>query len=354
MATYIILFCCIGLMGYSIQQLTMKKSKNVRGFLLFLIIALLVLIAGFRGVGADFGNYTRLYHNLKKQTWETLWNSVIAFDEPGYKLLCFVASRIYDDETTMFFLSSLLSIPPCVILIYKEKVPFYFGSILYFLLIWTGTFGAVRQYLAATMIFCAYPYLRGRNFGKYCLFVIIGAAFHITALIMIPVYFLVVRKTTWKNTLLIIIVSFVLRYSYDFIFSLLGAVKDKEFGEYSYLTSEVNIFRILVAFAPIILFVFIPKNSRKGIGNGQSSLDLAINIILINAAFMFATMGSTYLARVGIYTGIFFPLVIPEITKQFDRETKSIVEFIMVVCYLAYFFYGIYAQGLGYIFFFQR
>ena len=257
MVIYILVFCCIALIGYSIQQLTTQRSNTLRYVLLFLVVALLVSVAGFRGVGADFGNYTRLYKNLKVQTWQTLWHSMITFDEPGYKLLCYICSKIYDSPTTMFFLSSLLSIAPCILLIYKEKVPFCVAIILYFLLIWTGTFGAVRQYLAAAMIFCAYPYLRERKFWKYCFFVVLGASFHITALIMLPIYFLVTREITWKNTLLIIIVSFVLRYSYDFLFNLLGAIKDKEFGEYAYLTTGVNIFRILIAFAPIVLFLFI-------------------------------------------------------------------------------------------------
>jgi transmembrane protein EpsG len=204
------------------------------------------------------------------------------------------------------------------------------------------------------MIFCAYPYLRERKFGRYLLFVILGATFHVTALIMIPIYFLVAREITWKNTVLIIVISFVLRYSYDFVFDLMGAVKDKEFGEYAYLTADVNILRIIVAFAPIILFLFIPPKSRKGIEHKENQIDLSMNIVLINAALMFATMGSTYLARVGIYTSIFFPLVIPEITKKFDKETRSIFEFVIIVCYMVYFLYGIYAQKLGYIFFFQR
>lgn len=354
MFTYVILFGLIGLLGYFIQQLSKGRSKNFRFLLLFIIIAVLVLLAGFRGVGADFGNYTRLYGNLKRQTWETMWKSMITFDEPGYKLLCLISSWIHDSPTTMFFLSSLLTITPCVILIYKEKDPFTFAIILYFLLVWTGTFGAVRQYLAAAMIFCAYPYLRERKFWKYCFFVILGATFHITALIMIPVYFLVVRKASWKNTLILVVFSFILRYSYDIIFSIIGAVKDKEFGEYSYLTTEVNIFRILVAFAPIVLFIFITKSDQNISESQPGTLALSKNLILINAAFMFATMNSAYLARVGIYTSIFSPLIIPDITKTFERKTRIIVEVVIVLCYAAYFLYGVYAQDLEYIFVFQR
>ena len=357
MATYLVLFCSIVLLGNPIQQLSINKSKSDRRILLFIVIVLLVVFAGLRGVGADYGNYTRLYHNLKIQSLGTLWQSVITFDEPGLKIICILARVIYDDPTTMFFICSFLSITPCVILISKENVNFCFAITLYFLLVWNGTFGAIRQYLAGAMIFCAYPYLREKKFWKYCVFIILGATFHITALIMIPVYFLVANKVSWKRTLLIVVVSFILRYSYDFLFSLLGAVKDKTFGNYAYFTTEVNILRILVAFAPIVLFLLIPQKRRTDKNLEQSelnNLDLAINIILMNAAFMFATAGSAYLARVVIYTSIFFPLVIPEITKQFDKGTKSIIIPIMVVCYLLYFIYGVYAQNLQYIFFFQR
>ena len=354
MATYVILFGLIMLIGYPISQKPTKRNKNSCTGLLFVLIALLVVMAGLRGVGADYGNYVKLYGNLKKQTLQSLWQATIEFNEPGFKLLCLFASVIYDDPITMFFLSALISIAPCIILIYKEEVPFVIAIILYYLLVWNGTFGAVRQYLAATMIFCAYPFLRERKFWKYCLLIIIGSSFHITALIMLPVYFFVIKKASWKNAIIIILASFILSYSYDYIFKVLSVVKEKEFGEYSYFTTSVNIFRILVAFAPIVLFAFVSKNKQGFLPNEQRSLDLAINIILINAAFMFATKDSAYLARVGIYTGVFFPLAIPEITKRFDKNTRMIIELIMVIFYLAYFLYGIYAQKLGYMFFFQR
>lgn len=354
MSVYIILFCYTALTGYSINKMKNNHNKKFGKFLLFILMAVLVLVAGFRGVGSDYGNYVRVYENITKLTLEDLWISIIKFDEPGFKLLCFVSKLIYDSPTTMFVLSSLLTIAPCIWLIYKEDVDFGLAIILYLLLVWVGTFGAVRQCLAGAMVFCGYHHLKKRNFFKYLLWVVIGASFHITCLIMIPLYFIMSRKVSFKGVLLIIVSAIVLRYSYDFLFELIGAVKDKELGDYSYLTTEVNVFRILVAFAPIILFLFIPKKSKVEVAGKVTQLDLAMNAILINAALMFATMGSAYLARVGIYLSVFFPIAIPEIIKGYDKKSYAIIVLVMTVLYLAYCLYGVNAQGLEYITIFQR
>ncbi len=357
MTTYIILFCYISLMGFFIHKIRNSQNKNFGKILLFIIIGILVVVTGIRGVGADFGNYIRMYENQKNFSFADLWQSIISFNEPGYRLICMVSKWIYDSPITMFTICAILTIVPIIIVTYKESDNFALAIVLYILLVWDSSFGAIRQAIASAFIVLGLPYIKQKKFFKYCLCVIVASTFHFTALIMLPVYFVIAKRTSFINTLIVIVVSLILLYSYDFIFEVLNIYKDKDITEYSYMTTQVNIFRILVAFAPILLFVFVPKDKSTTTtleGNSVSLIDISMNIVLVNAALMFAMMNSAYFARAGIYTIAFFPIAISEIIKKYDKKTYAVIVVVMVMMYFIYWLYGIHAQGLEYITFFQR
>lgn len=363
---YVVVFLVVAALGAYISEREragfLKRKHADIGLAFLVLLLILVVVAGIRGVGADFGNYMRLYHNVKITTAEGLWKSLINLKEPLYKLLCIIASWIYDDPVTMFILCAILTVCPIVWVTYKETHNFFFAIVLYVMLVWVDSFGAIRQALSSAFVVMSFPYLMRRKFWKYLICVLIASMFHVTSLVMLPMYFVLSRKVSILNTAIIAIVSVVVRYSYDFIFDILEVYKGKDIEEFSYMTSDVNIFRILVAFAPIALFLFLPKKTdiphisdEEAIdGVKVSRLDVSINIVLINAALMFSTMGSAYLARVGIFTVAFFPIAIPEIIRRYDRKSHMIIMIIMALAYFAYWMYGINAQGLSYITIFQR
>ena len=361
MLVYIAVFLLVLALGFYVSErkktASLQSKKSDSHLFVFLILLIFIGVTGFRGVGADFNNYVRLYNNQKNSSFADLWESIITFKDPGYRLICIISKWIYDSPITMFMIFVVLTIVPIIIVMYKETDNFAFSIVLYTLLVWVDSFGAIRQAVASAFIVLGLPYLKKQKFCKYCLCVIAATMFHVTALVMLPVYFVLTRRMSFKNTLLIIVVSVVLRYSYDFIFEILNVYKGKDITEYSYMTSDVNIFRVLVSFAPILLFFFVPKNKMKRTevgGNSLRLIDISMNIVLVNAALMFATMSSTYLARVSIYLVAFFPITIPEIIKVYDKKSYGFIVAIMTVLYFLYWLYGIHAQGLEYMTIFQR
>lgn len=360
MAIYAIIIAVVGFLSYGTEYLRHERrnsTKQLRWFLVFIIAAILVIVTGIRGVGADFGNYERLYNNVKVQSFGSIIRAFINFDEPGYKLICWISYLIYDDPVTMMIICAFITILPSVIVMYKQKGDFCFYMVFYVLIVWTQCFGAIRQCIAATMLFCAYPYLKNKNFWKYLLFVLIACCFHATAIIMLPLYFILNHKISLGNVAFIAVIAVILRFSYDQIFELVAFIKGEDMDLYSYHLTEVNLFRVIVSFAPIVLFLFLPKDYGKNNDDGKADikgLNLAFNFLILNAALMFASMGSAYLARVCMYTTTFLPFAIYEIIKHYDWQSRKALILIMFVCYVAYFTYDIYAHGLSYITYFQR
>ena len=301
------------------------------------IITILVFFAGFRyHVGADYGNYMMTYE-ARKVTW---MNFVQSFDEPGFAILCKISSMIYDDYATMFFLTSLIPIYLYVNTIKKYSDTFLLSISLYILVgTWAGAMGAIRQYLAASIIFAGHRYLIDRKPIKYCLVIAFAMLFHRTAIIMIPVYFIANKKIDVKTVFLLILSVIIIRYSYDLVFTRMSGFKGTDQAQYRYMTTEVNPLRVLVNVAPVALYLI--ADGRKK----DKETQFYSMMLFVNAAFMVATSGSAYLARVGIFTETFTVFAFPKLLGCLNGSTKKLLTFLIVILYFVYFTYQIYSSA---------
>lgn len=348
---YYITICSVLFTSYIAQtyQNTYKAKSNLKtkkqyayGYIVFAFItaAILIFVGGFRfRVGADYGNYTMAYYVRKDQWVEHL----LTFDEPGLAVICKLASMIYDDYATMFFICSLITIGMYLITITKYCDETFIISILLFIFTgsWAGSFGAIRQYLAAAVIFIGHRLILERKFFKYALLILAAMFFHRTAIIMLPVYFIATRKINVRTILILILVVVAIIYSYDSIFDVMSVLKDEDQAQYEYMQTQVNAFRVLVAFAPIGLY-FITSRRRRP--HNDKEVNFYSMLLFINAAFLLSTSNSAYLARVAIFTEAFPVIAFPKLLKYEPKATKNLYMAIILVCYFAYFSYQIYCS----------
>ena len=119
------------------------------------------------------------------------------------------------------------------------------------------------------------------------------------------------------------------------ITSLLGENYDIE----SFSGEGVNIFRLLVTLAPVILS-FVAKNELRKSENRIERI--MINLTMINAALMvIASFGTAfYLARVANYFAIFPVISIPYLLKYFTKDLQVLLKIIIIVGYFGYFVYA--------------
>ena len=66
--------------------------------------------------------------------------------------------------------------------------------------IYTVSMNGIRQSLAAAIIFAATKYILDGNFKKFLLVILLASTIHQTALIFIPIYFIVRRKAWTRDT----------------------------------------------------------------------------------------------------------------------------------------------------------
>lgn len=310
------------------------KSHQDDFFYKLLVILIALILICFTGLryrtGADYGNYMTGYY-VRKLKW---LDYVLALNEPVFSVICKIASVIYDDYVTMFLLTASI-----IITLYMKQIYKYSTDILTSVMLFVlagpliGSMGALRQYLAAAVLFAGHKYVVERKFCKYMGVVFIAFLCHTTALIMIPVYFLCKLKINYKSILLLALSSTVIIYSFDFLFTIMSAIKGSDQTVYAYMNTQVNILRVLVTFAPVILYLLtykIPlKNDRE---------HYYIMMLFVNAALMFSTSNSAYLARIGIYTEAFVVFGYPVILRRFDYQSRVILKIVIYGLFLIYFY----------------
>jgi len=333
----------------SLAQLFYNKQRNMRvnmnprnrtyWFFVLLTAGVLIFVAGFRfSVGTDYWGYYRAYDRYINQ----FWISIITYDEPGIKLIAKLSSYVYNNPATLFFFSSLITVGLSVKTISKYSDMFLFSILLYFLIgPWYGSLNGVRQYLALAVLFAGHRFIIERNIKKYALVVLLAGSFHITALLMIVLYFIPLKKLKLKHILVMIAMTLLILASYGMVFKLVGTLKNEAIILNAYMTTRVNILRVLVSLAPVILYVFLRLKKTA-----FSKTDyFYINIMFVNVAIMFATLNSAYLARFGIYTNIYVVLGLPVLLRNKNISNAVLLRIFAIICYSLYGYIAISKSG---------
>ena len=315
------------------------RSGNPRNYQLFVFASalILILVSGFRyDVGTDYMAYSRAYHSLA----DNVWAELISFKEPGLAIIAWISHFISSDYVMMFLIVAAITVGLNTRVISKHSGSFAFGILLYlFIGSWHNSFNAVRQYLAAAILFAGHRYILDRKFIKYLIVVFIAMLTHTTALAMLPVYFMVGRRFTIKNAIIILLATVVLRFSYDYLFGIMSSLKGSDQTQYTYMNTEVNAFRVLVTIPPLFLYFLIPKERRT-----NAEMEFYMSLLVVNAGFMIAMRDSAYLARLGIYTETYTAIAIPLFTHELNARNRKLVTAAVLFLYFIYWVYEIHTR----------
>ena len=197
---FLIAFCSI--VGYILDRAKKEKDKKIYIFVSILPFLALFFVSAIRyNVGTDYaGTYTELYYavlnNYKRRR----------IDIGFYWLL--KAIVFCDANLQMVFVTTSLIINYFVYkTIQKESKSkalsyyIYICSTFYFF-----TMNGIRKSIAMALFYYSLYYANKKNIKKYMLLNIIGALFHLSALIFIPLYFVFNLKNKKKKKFVITLI----------------------------------------------------------------------------------------------------------------------------------------------------
>lgn len=197
MIVYILIGALIAIWG----ALLYREEKPGRG--LFPIFLVLTLLAGLRGdMATDHKTYTNFFDRMANSDWQTVFTGEYTM-ERGFAVLCKLISIVADSHVLYMLVIAIITIG-LYTLSYKKsaKIP-WLAMVMFFAIgDYFDSFNIVRNVLAAAICFFAITtYASGekKSFWKYLLLVLLASMLHTSALVMIPMYFVLKIRFTLKT-----------------------------------------------------------------------------------------------------------------------------------------------------------
>ncbi len=204
----------IGSLAVGIPLCRLKYGRAVycsaMGLVLFLVSALRA------HVGYDYNLYGGWYMDVQTSSMDDI---MLIKQEKGFMVPMKLISDVNSDYQVMFVIIAFIITAAVMlyIFVYSEKpylsVFFYISFGLFF-----NSMNFMRQMIAAAVILYAMQYIRKKQFMRFAALVLFASVFHVSALIVLPFYFILRIKMDWLTlgTYTAITVLFML-FSWDIL-----------------------------------------------------------------------------------------------------------------------------------------
>lgn len=256
-----------------------------------------------------------------------------------------IIRNLTDDPQWLIVFSAVFSIPVPLIILYKycprfEMAIFMFVAFSYL----GGAMNGMRQYMGASIVLLATRYLfsaKKTDFIKYAVIIMLAYCMHNSAIIMLPLYF-VVRRRAWQiSSYLMVLGSAVGVVIFDTILpSFLSALEQTDYSNYaqngwftSGQTGGSSFIRVIFIAYPLVI-AYLNKERLKMLGRIG---DILVNIVFVDVAIYMIAMYNWIFARLAIYLAIYFIIfVVWVVNYAVPPKDRSIFVFATVAVYFLY------------------
>jgi len=301
--------------------------------LVFFSIASLVLVSGLRNNIGDTYFYMHSYRigdfSLENFKFEA---------EFGFQLLQSILHLISRDPQILIFTTALLTNLLIVVTLYKYSRKIEISLFVYIAAgMFTVSMNGIRQYLAAAIIFAATKYILEGNFKKFALVVLLASTIHQSALIFLPIYFIVRRKAWTKTTFVILLVGVGMAAGFnEFSKFLFSAIEDTKYSGYSnFDEGGSSLLRVLVTGAPLIV-AYLGRDKLREL---WPKSDYIVNLSLLGVVFIIVATQNWIFARFQIYFGLYSLILISWVIELFKKQYRKLVYYAIISLYFLYFYY---------------
>lgn len=338
-----------------------EKIYENRSRLLIAIIAILpiIIFAGCRSSVADTSVYIASfndYPNNLSSAYNMIFDSTRR--DPGFLFISVLIKQFISTDYTVW-LSIIAVISGIGVMIPLYKYSCNFGVSIFLFVAscqFTWMFNGMRQFLVASIIFGCAGLLLRRRFIPYAIIVCLLSTIHTSAFILLPAYFIVTGEPWDKRTMLFIsLIILAMLFTSKFTGLLEDAVENTNYAssmeEFKATDDGTNPIRILVESVPIIIAFIYRKKIQDKL---TPIIKLSINMSLVASGLYIISKivrSGIMLGRLPIYFSMYNLILLPWLIKNiFNKEEKRLVYYLMIVLYIAFFYYQMVItwKGFGY------
>lgn len=333
------------------QEIIMGKREIRWHFIsAFILVIPYIIAAAFRN---DLYGDTAAY----RRTFLEAPNSLSAIPEylttvtkdKGFSVLMVFLKTIIGNSDVLFFLIIAAFQMLCLALIYRKYSCNYWMSIFIFV---AGTdymswcHNGMRQFLAITVIMLALPLLLKRKYIPVILIILLASTFHASAILMLPVIFIVQGKAWNKKSVFCILGCILTLLFVDQFTDVLDTVLSNT--QYSNMVTDwqeweddgTNPIRVLVYSIPMILSVIGYKQIKA---EDDPIINVMVNFSILTSGIAIISMGTSgiFLGRLISYGSVYSAsILLPwEIKHLFTQDSEKIMTIALIIGYLGFFYY---------------
>lgn len=223
--------------------------------------------------------------------------------------------------------------------IYEDAEYKFFSLLIFLTLFYLTSLSAIRQWLALSIIFYSYKYIKKKELLKYFICIIIAGNCHTTAFIAIVLYFLFnYTKNVKFVALLEVSLIFLIKLIFPIVLKIFPLFKYINYLNNTSLNNNgagkiVYIYYLIIVFQVILLF------KKKTIDEEIKKL---IIITLFGLQFTFILGTSTGL-RLGYYFYIFLIYTLPSLICEIKEFNKN--KYLAYIPFMLYYFLFLYIDS---------
>ena len=326
-----------------------KQERRWQPWAAVIVALPYVLWAGCRGYVADTTTYKSAFADMPSQMSE--WATYLAdiTKDKGFSVFGLIIKAVVGNHPVIYFLVLALIQMVCIAAVFRKFSSSYWFSIFVFVAstdYMSWMFNGIRQFLAVTVIFAATALIVNKKFIPAVLVILFASTFHQSALLMLPVIFIIQGKAFNKMTLICIALAVLALVFADQFTDILETLMEDT--QYSTVVSDweswdddgMNPIRVLVYSVPTILAILGIRIIRA---EDDPVINLCVNAGIITTALGIIAMGTSgiFMGRLPIYTSLYSScILLPwELDHIFTEQSARIVKVLAAVLYCAFFYY---------------
>ncbi len=237
----------------------------------------------------------------------------------------------------------------CIGLIYRKYSRSFWISLFLFVVStdyiqWM--FNGTRQFLAAAITFTALPFIVKKKYVPAIAIILLGSLMHRSALLLVPVVFIVQGKAWNKKSLLIILGTIlVVVFVNEFTSFLDNALQETQYENVvSDWTSGnddgTNTLRVLVYSVPTIISLLYKRVFDEA---DNPLINICVNMSIISTAVYIVSMFTSgmFIGRLPIYMSLYNYILLPwELRHCFPKNSRLFITIAMCIAYILFYCYS--------------
>ena len=325
-----------------------KHYKSIGLFFALATFALLVFFVGNRSNIHDTHEYQYMYELFYTDELSQITdiiNGTHSVKGPFF-VIYLIAFKHFTHGTFNDWLLSiaLFQAVSIAVFLYKYSVNYVYSVYLFYTMsIFLWMVNGMRQFIAITIILFAVDWLIQKKTVPFMIVVLIAYNFHSSAILWVPVYFMIHFKP-WSAKFLICAALL----TFAIIFVSNSSLLDNT--DYDYMStsnrSGINPFRLAVSMViPVIAY------TRKDIIEEKNDplVNILINISIISVGcYVVGMFTNGVAARIAAFFDIFSLLLLPWLLKKaFDESMGRTIAIVSFIGYFVFFWYNMYIANNG-------